>query len=273
MSKSIAWLTDPHLNFVDKKELEDYLKVISDKEPDALMISGDIAEAPSLERCLVALGSVGVPVYFVLGNHDYYRGSIGGVRALVEELTEADNNLYWLPHHGVVKLNDDTCLIGVDGWGDAQLGTPFARCSPIMSDWELIENFRQHRLYGRFERHGIVAQVKELGENEAAQAEVLLKKALENYKNIAFLTHIPPWKEATWHQGNHSDDGWLPWFSCAAVGDTLEHLMWENQDANLTVYCGHTHGRGESDMASNIKAITGGARYHYPAVERVLHFD
>ena len=28
-------------------------------------------------------------------------------------------------------------------------------------------------------------------------------------------------REAAWHQGQLSDDDWIPWFTCRAVGDVI----------------------------------------------------
>lgn len=37
--------------------------------------------------------------------------------------------------------------------------------------------------------------------------------------------HVPPFREASWHQGRISDDDWLPHFTCKAVGDVLREAM------------------------------------------------
>ena len=41
---------------------------------DALVVTGDIAESPTLRSALTSLATLTErPVYFVLGNHDFYR--------------------------------------------------------------------------------------------------------------------------------------------------------------------------------------------------------
>ncbi len=53
------------------------------------MISGDIAEATSIELILKEMAStIQKPIYFVLGNHDYYRGSINDLRSTVISITK-----------------------------------------------------------------------------------------------------------------------------------------------------------------------------------------
>lgn len=55
---------------------------IAAQTSDAVLVSGDIAQAPTVGDHLRALHArVGRPIYFVLRNHDFYRGSIAAVRA------------------------------------------------------------------------------------------------------------------------------------------------------------------------------------------------
>jgi len=52
------------------------------------------------------------PIYFVLGNHDFYAGSIADVRASVKKLVQNSKRLYWMDIEGIVKLSSKTCIIG-----------------------------------------------------------------------------------------------------------------------------------------------------------------
>ena len=78
------------------------------------------------------------PVYFVLGNHDYYGGSIEGTRTVARGLS---GNLRWLHSAGIVQLNRETALVGHEGWYDAQYGDPMGS-RVWMSDFDLIEDLR-----------------------------------------------------------------------------------------------------------------------------------
>ncbi len=57
------------------------------------------------------------PIYFVLGNHDYYKGQVNEVRDAMTALTKEQIHLYWLPASGMQKLDNNTVLIGQDGMG------------------------------------------------------------------------------------------------------------------------------------------------------------
>ena len=76
----LIWLTDIHINFLDKDErLQFYQKIIR-KKCDAILISGDIAEGNSVVDLLTEMAdTIQKPIYFVLGNHDYYFSSVAAV--------------------------------------------------------------------------------------------------------------------------------------------------------------------------------------------------
>jgi hypothetical protein len=83
-------------------------------------------------------------------------------------------------------------------------------------------------------------------------------------------THVPPFRESCWHEGQVSNDDWLPLFTCKAVGDVLVEAMAAAPDQKMTVLCGHAHGGGEAEILPNLRVLTGGARYGNPAVQQVI---
>lgn len=84
----LAWLTDIHLNFLDADERKRLYQEIINTKCDGVLISGDIAEAPSIKNILQELAIfIKKPIYFVLGNHDYYRGQVGEVSIEMTALT------------------------------------------------------------------------------------------------------------------------------------------------------------------------------------------
>lgn len=272
----ICWITDPHLNFVHDYDLGAFHKKVLEYQPSALFITGDIAEAPCVFEHLKELSAEtgGIPVYFVLGNHDFYYGSIAEVRALARKVTEdEDSPLFWMPAQGVVEISKKSAVVGVDGWGDARLGNP-EKSTIYLNDWACIKELIHKKpqslgthLYKR------IPALQELGDAEAATLKPLLEAALEKYEKVFVLTHIPPWEEATWHAGKHSEPDWLPWFSCAAVGDVITEAAHEYPDKEIVVLCGHTHGSGVSQILENVIAYTGGATYRFPEVQRLLEND
>ena len=134
----LAWLTDIHLNFVALDERQDFLKRVSER-CDAVVISGDIGESPDIVSFLGEMEDVlQKPIYFVLGNHDFYGGSITRTRARVGQLARQSNHLVYLTQEGVIQLSPNTALVGHDGWADARLGD-FDRSDILLNDYFLIE--------------------------------------------------------------------------------------------------------------------------------------
>jgi 3',5'-cyclic AMP phosphodiesterase CpdA len=262
--KRFLWITDIHLNFVDQAGVANFLSELAAVPADGVLLSGDIAEAPDVALYLNALDSaLARPTCFVLGNHDFYRGTIAGVRQKIEALCAACPNLHWLPRSGVVALTEETGLVGHDGWGDGRLGDYWG-LAVHLNDWRLIGEFIGLDDAQRLET------LRALGDEAAAHFTAVLPDALRRFRHVIVVTHVPPFREACWHEGRISDDDWLPHFTCKAVGDVLARAMAVHPERQMTVLCGHTHGSGEAQVLPNLRVLTGGALYGKPALQRVL---
>ena len=89
------WLTDIHLEFLDNLTFSGFLRELGEKNGDAVLISGDIAQAPTVTEYLAKMAqSFAIPIYFVLGNHDFYHGSISTVRDAVTSLSKKSPHLH-----------------------------------------------------------------------------------------------------------------------------------------------------------------------------------
>jgi 3',5'-cyclic AMP phosphodiesterase CpdA len=259
--KRFAWATDIHLNFVDDQQVEAFCREVARSEPDAVLLSGDIADAPSLEKYLLALsGQLERPIYFVLGNHDFYGSSIAAVRAKVELLSRKDPWLHWLTGSGIVELTPETALVGHDSWADGRLGAG-VRSSVILNDFFAIRELASLSQEARF------ATLAALGDGAAAYFRDVLPEAFDRSPRLLLLTHVPPFRESCWHEGRISDDDFLPHFTCKAVGDVLREVMEARPDRDLTVLCGHTHGEGFVEILPNLRVRTGGAVYGRPMLQ------
>ena len=265
--RRLAWATDVHLNFLDPHGVGVFCEALAREEPDAVLITGDIAEAPSVERLLSAVAAeLKTPIYFVLGNHDYYRSSIARVREGMLELCSRSPHLGWLPAMGVVPLGPEVALVGVDGWADGRLGD-YARSPVMLNDYVLIAELAGLTHAARR------ARLEALGDAEAARLAGPLAEALHRYRRVIVGTHVPPFKEACWHEGRISNDDWLPHFTCRAVGEALRRAALDHPDRKIRVLCGHTHGAGTAEVLPNLKVVTGGAEYGEPQVQGVLELS
>jgi 3',5'-cyclic AMP phosphodiesterase CpdA len=260
----LAWLTDPHLNFAGIPRTEALIDEIASTSPDALLLTGDIGESDDLEGWLQLMNArLDCPTYFVLGNHDFYGSSVEDVRELARELTQVFDRVSWLGCEDVISLSNDTALVGHDGWGDGRVGD-------MMTSRVMLADFMQIRDLRGLDRKQLQAKLAVLGDESAEYLRPRLTRALATHQHTIALMHVPPFREAAWHEGNSSDDEWAPYFVCKAVGDVLLEVAAANRDAMLTVLCGHTHSGGEVWMAPNLRVRTGGAVYRKPAPQDPL---
>ncbi len=272
--KRVAWLTDVHLNFLEEVDRRQFLRSVAALSADAVLISGDIAESPDVAGHLADVASaVRRPVYFVLGNHDFYKGSIARTRQQVTQRADGSDWLVYLTAAGVVELSPTTALVGHDGFGDARLGD-YARSDVLLNDVLLIDELKRWNI-GPWQPDRVMLErvLHALGDEAAEHFARVLPEALAGHRHVVAVTHVPPFAESAWHRGRQSDPYWLPYFACKAVGDVMRDVMQNHPDRELTVLCGHTHGSGEARILDNLRVLTGGATYGEPAVQRVFEFE
>ncbi|MEZ4669068.1 MAG: metallophosphoesterase [Anaerolineae bacterium] len=261
-----VWLTDIHLNFLTPVKLDKLFTLVNQTQPDYVLISGDITEAPRLEWSLKLLEKrIRHPIYYVLGNHDYYSGSFDDVYALARRINRAKGGLTWLSDGGILELAAGVGLIGYDGWADGRCGD-YEHSEIVMKDYLAIQDFRGLNKGERLHK------LNQLGDATAAFLHEWLPKAFDQYATVVLLTHVPPFRETCWHEGGISGDEWLPHFVCQAAGEALVEIMRRFPTKNLIVLCGHSHGRGEVHVMPNLKVLTGGAEYGRPEVQQVFEW-
>jgi len=171
--------------------------------------------------------------------------------------------LVWLNAADVVSIGKDTALVGHDSWADGRLGDYWA--SPVvLNDFLLIEEFLP---LGKRER---LEFLQTLANDAAAFFERVLPEAIGNSQSVVLVTHVPPFRQACWHEGKISTDDFLPHFASKNVGDVLLSVMEAHPDCHLRVLCGHTHGGGTAEILPNLRVYSGGADYGAPRVQMVF---
>jgi len=275
----LAWATDIHLDAAGTAGLDPFVRGLGNTDLDALVVTGDIGNADRLANDLEHLLKwFSRPVYFVLGNHDYYGSSFQAVREQVHRLVENNSDLIWLPEAGVISLTDRTALVGHGSWADGRFGD-YQGSRILLNDHVIIDEFAA-LVRGRpaaasvfFEESVLASRLDllhRLGDETAAYLAQVLPAALRDHEQVVLATHVPPFREACWHEGEISNDDWLPHMSCKAVGEVLRSVMEAHPDRDLLVLCGHTHGEGEVHILPNLLVRTGGARYGAPHLQDIL---
>jgi Icc-related predicted phosphoesterase len=269
LTRRIAWLTDIHLEFLKPPQIDTFLQEVAAHNPDAVVITGDIAQATILRQILQYMAQTLVkPVYFVLGNHDFYGSDVEPVREQMAKLTREMTGAAWMPAAGLVELSPDTVMVGHDGWADGRYGD-YLRSPIVLNDYVHIESLKIVDSEARLKR------LNTLGDQAGDYLRGILPEACKTYQNVFVLTHAPPFQEACWYMGKTPDwdNPYLPHFTCKAVGDALLHTAQTHPEVKFTVLCGHVHHGGVAQIRDNLLVITGGAEYEHPEVQRVFEFD
>ena len=266
----LAWATDIHLDHAGESARRKFCQSVKE-QADALVVTGDIAESHILGSALTALATLTErPVYFVLGNHDFYRGSVAGTRRQVGYVV--GEGLVYLSQAGVVELTPTTALVGHDGWADGRLGD-LDGSDVILNDFLLIDELKHWRDTHTLDKPALRRALEALGDEAAGYLKSVLAPAAEQYSKVIVATHIPPFREAAWYQGRPSADDYLPFFSCKAVGDVLLDVAQVASEVQMLVLCGHTHGGGEIQVAENLRVVTGPAEYGRPEIQQVFQVE
>ncbi len=266
--KRIAWLTDIHLNFLTDTQANQFLASVAEVRPDAVLLGGDIAESHDVCDYLQRMHkTIAAPIYFVLGNHDFYHGSIDLVRRSVTDFCRECHGLHYLnSQDAAVELAAGVGLVGHDGWGDGR-GGDYLRSTVVLNDYQLIAEFESLDKRARWEA------LKSRGDEAARHVRRVLPAALNRFRDVVLVTHVPPLPEACIYQGQIAGDQWLPHFTCLATGEAILEVMADHPKHRLTVLCGHTHTPAEAHPLPNVCILTGGAEYGHPAIQRIFEFD
>jgi predicted phosphohydrolase len=261
---AILWASDLHLDHLWAARRDELRTQLIDAAAGAFVVTGDISVAGRLTDDLEFLaGAAARPLYFVLGNHDHYGGTVATVRDAVLALADRRPAIRWLPPAGVVALDAETALIGVDGWADGREGDPFTT-EFVLNDDRLIGEIATSRT-----RAGKLLVKRALADADAHRLNVLLGRAAAASHHIVIATHVPPFVEALPIAGRLTHPGWLPLLVCGATGRVIRQAAAANPDHTFVVLCGHTHAAIDVQITPNLRCIVAGARYGDPVVRTI----
>lgn len=261
---ALAWATDIHLDHCQPERVAQFAEALKASAAPVIVLTGDLSDGSRLSQDLEALArQVEKPIYFILGNHDYYHRSMADVHAEMRELSFRSPWLKWLPAVGLVRLSATTGLIGHDSWADARHGD-FINSNIWFKDYRLIEDLAVFKQ----QREPLKQKLHQLGDQAAAYFRELLPQALECFEQVVALMHVPPFAEAQWYQGVCYPDepNWLPHCTCKAVGDVLLEVMSAHPDRQLLVLAGHTHHGCDIKLLPNLRVRVGDAVYGEPMI-------
>ena len=267
-TNKIAWVTDIHLNFLEANARALFYQRVVETDADKILITGDIAEAKDVCELLTEFSMyTSKPIYFVLGNHDYYFGNVVSVRKKIHALCAQNGKLIWLGKPEIVALGSGSVLVGHDGWADARYGD-FDHSLVSLNDSRLIAELYQAFLLNK---SALKSEMQKLADADAEVLQQTLTKAINtNTKKVIIATHVPPFAECSWHKNHPSDADWLPYFSSKATGDVIMAIAKKHMDIQFLVLCGHTHTAASIKLFDNLEIKAGGAQYYKPEIQDVI---
>lgn len=265
--KRLVWATDLHLDAVDRIQYRLFFDLVAAYTPDIVLIGGDISNGVASLTHLVNLSKL-IPkqFYFVLGNHDFYHGSIVTIRAQAQELSRETSALHYLTDNGIIALSETTALIGHDGWSDARAGD-FLNSTVMLNDYLLIDELK------RLSQEERLLKLNELGSEAAEYLQKQLTVALQSFERVIILTHVPPFVESCLYDGLPCDANWAPHFVGQATGEALEAVMKQYPSKQLLVLCGHSHWGQDINILPNLRVITGHSDLGIPNVQGVIFIN
>lgn len=263
-----AWMTDIHLNFLPIEKRFKFYTEIEALKPNGIFISGDIAEAPTITSIVAEMNEqLDMPIYFVLGNHDFYQSSRKKMFEEMRSLFKASvNPIQWLPAHPIY-LNDETLLVGIDGWADARNGIKSRWLR--MNDSVYIEELAD--AYNPYDLEPLYEEMQRLADMDADHLRFTIQDQMkESCKRVIVLTHVPPYPEVAVYRGKRSDPEYLTYYTSKATGEVLLELAERYPAVKFEVYCGHTHGAASYEAKDNLIVECGGAEYSHPKVQKLI---
>lgn len=264
ISKTLAWMTDLHLDAAERHVIQQLLYDLAAMKPDIILVGGDTCNGPKALNYLLSISQMtGKDVYFVLGNHEYYHGSIAHIRTLAQRTCRYNSGLHYLTKEPLVELTPTTALIGHDGWSDARAGD-FMHSTIALHDYTLIKELKN------LDKSKLQAKLHQLGSQAAQDIQKKLEDAFKQYSKIIILTHTPPFQAACIYDKHISDDNWAPHFVCKAMGDALLKIMQSHPEKQAIVFCGHAHHMANISILPNLRVIVGESTLGSPQIQGMI---
>jgi len=264
----VLWLTDLHLDRASPEQKSLLLDALAGIKYDKVVISGDVSNAANLCKHLRQLASACAPrpMYFVLGNHDYFGSGFLEVESEVSELCRTVANLHHLDGRQIIPLGHGVCLMGHRGWADARAGYG-TRTVIDSSDRTQINDF------SGLCRNGMLQRMRELGSESARVIRKTLPLALTRFRHVVIVTHVPPFPDAVIYNSKPCARTHLPHFVNLSAGLAIRAIASAFPKRRVTILSGHSHSSSTTEILPNLTVRVGGARTGRPGVLEVIGFS
>lgn len=261
----LLWLSDLHLDLSSDEFKSRFFGKLKALPYDCVVITGDISNGRQLASHLDELAEVCAPrpVYFCLGNHDFYESTFAAVNHEVELACRRHGNLNFLGNGEILPIGRDTAIVGHGGWADGRAG---------WGKRTIIES-RDHHSIGDFKnlsKDEVFDRMEMLGQESARYFRRVLPYALSCYSEVIIATHVPPFQSVTLqHHGKECGRTHLPHYSNSCAAGPVLAIVRKYPGRRATLLCGHTHHSARKTF-DNLTVCVAGAQRGRPAIQGVL---
>jgi UDP-2,3-diacylglucosamine pyrophosphatase LpxH len=256
------WLSDLHLDAVKEEYRLRFYHRLRKTPGERVVISGDISDGRNLSLHLSELAESVAPrpVYFVLGNHDFYGSSFQEVHRLLEVRCKKHSNLHHLGHGEIVSLGANEALVGHGGWSDGRAGHG-VKSKVRNPDFWSIKDFQG------MSRAACYQKIRRLGQESGMYLRQILPYTLTCYRQVWVATHFPTFTQAAWWNGKLCNYDFQPHYTNLSMGYALWAMSSAFPKSKMTVLAGHTHSAVCISIKENLAIHTAGASPGYPSYQ------
>jgi hypothetical protein len=189
----IGWTANARLRHKGGHQFERYMKSLESSQIEALFIVGNYSGSAhdNLRYIRDSTSHLSMPVFFTLGNQDFRKErkiheTVEATQKWVDEQNREQTRYIYLANVGLLKMNKETVIIGVDGFYD---GVGVTEEGGYNEDFDLIGDFA--------EVSNDKAKTLDLCNRLAkTNAEILAEKLAEAHKergvkNVIIFTNTP----------------------------------------------------------------------------------
>lgn len=267
-TSELLWLSDIHLDRATSDVKNRFLEKLHTARYDAVLLTGDISTSQHIIQHLTEISHACShrSVFYTLGNHDYFGGSISEVENAVNELSRRLLNLVQLGQGEIIELSANTALVGHRGWCDGSAGAGLETKVKSSDHWR-IDDFKDLTVSEFF------TKMKMMGEESANYFRNVLPKALKKYPKVILGTHVPLFYQSLRYSGGHCGWDYQPFFANCSAGNAVIGIARDFPLRKITVHAGHSHSPHSVRMSKNLEIKVAGAQTGKPALQGMLKID
>ena len=209
----LVQITDVHIGSRSPRFLKQVLRIVAQLQPDALCITGDFIDQTGVPPdALAPLATLGLPVFFVTGNHERYEDT----EDIIVRLQNAGVRVL---RNQSVRLRGDVMIHGVE---DADSDTQLAQVLPTLTVKDTDLNLLlYHRPAGLEAAADAGMQLTLSGHTHNGQImpfNLLVRRVFPKIKGL-YQTG------SCWHYVSQGTGTWGPVFRMGSVGEVTSIVM------------------------------------------------